>query len=109
VMTGGTGDDVFVFDNLAIGGIDKILDFDGTHDLLKFDDAVFTALAGGLSADNLVVGARASAQDSNDFLLFDTNKHQLLYDADGNGAETAVAIVTLAGVNTVHVDDFWVF
>ena len=109
VMTGGSGDDVFVFDNLAIGDIDKILDFDRTHDLLKFDDAVFTALAGGLSSDNFVVGARAVAHDNNDFLLFDINKHQLLYDADGNGAGAAITVVTLAGVNTVNVDDFWVY
>jgi uncharacterized delta-60 repeat protein len=109
VMTGGAGDDVFVFDNLAIGGIDKVLDFDGTHDLLKFNEAVFTVLADGLSSDNLVVGARATAHDSNDFLLFDSNKSVLSYDADGNGAGVAVAIVTLAGVNTVHADDFWVF
>ncbi len=109
VMSGGSGKDVFVFDNLAAGSIDKILDFDGTHDLLKFDDAVFTALAGGLSSDNLVVGARAVAHDSNDVLLFDSNKSVLSYDADGNGAGAAVALVTLAGVNTVHVDDFWFF
>ncbi|HJV25538.1 MAG TPA: calcium-binding protein [Aromatoleum sp.] len=95
-IVAGLGDDVFVFDNVAVGGMDNIADFNAAEDLLAFDTDVFTSLAGGFIADNLVLGKVAA--DANDFLILDGGK--LFYDADGNGAGAAVQIANLKGVLT---------
>lgn len=96
-LTGGAGADVFVFDNLASGGADKILDFKLSEgDTLVFDATVFTALAGGIDADNLRVATKAKALDGDDYLLFAT-KGKLYYDADGSGADKAILLAGIKG------------
>ena len=104
-LTGGAGNDSFVFDNLAQGGIDSIADFLTLSDVLVFEDSVFTSLAGGIAAENLVVGAGAVAQDGNDFLIFNTKGGKLYYDADGNGAGAAIQIAALKGVTTLDISN----
>lgn len=94
-LNGGGGDDVFVFDNLAAGGKDLVKDFNVADDFLAFDTDVFTALAGGITADNLVIGK--AALDTNDFLVFDTQGGKLYYDADGSGGQSAVQIAIVKG------------
>ncbi|HJV25539.1 MAG TPA: calcium-binding protein [Aromatoleum sp.] len=95
-ITGGLGHDTFVFDNVGVGGIDNVADFNAADDILAFDTDVYTSLAGGITADNLVLGK--VALDANDFLILDGSK--LFYDADGNGAGAAVQIANLKGVLT---------
>lgn len=104
-LTGGAGNDSFVFDNLAQGGIDSISDFLTLSDVLVFEDSVFTSLAGGIAAENLVVGAGAVAQDSNDYLIFNTTGGKLYYDADGNGAGAAIQIAALKSVTTLDISN----
>ncbi|BAL22608.1 calcium-binding protein [Azoarcus sp. KH32C] len=95
-IVGGLGIDTFVFDNVSAGGMDNIADFNAAEDLLAFDTDVFTSLAGGVAADEVVFGK--TALDANDFLILDGSK--LFYDADGNGAGAAVQIANLKGVLT---------
>ncbi|MBD5801764.1 Hemolysin, chromosomal [Azoarcus sp. Aa7] len=95
-INGGAGSDVFVFDNLAVGGKDVINDFNVAEDFFAFDTTVFTSLAGGITAENVVVGDRASAVQTDDFLIFDTRGGKLYYDADGS--DTAFAAVQIAVV-----------
>lgn len=104
-LTGGAGNDSFVFDNLAQGGMDSISDFLTLSDVLVFEDSVFTSLAGGIAAENLVVGAGAVAQDDNDFLIFNTAGGKLYYDADGNGAGAAIQIAALKSVTTLDISN----
>lgn len=94
-LTGGAGADVFVFDNLAIGGKDTIMDFNAAEDVIAFDVDVFTALAGGVVAENFVIGK--AALEADDHLVLDTMGGKLYYDADGNGAQTAVQIAVVKG------------
>jgi len=105
-LTGGLGIDSYVFDNLAQGGADTITGFVTLSDVLVFDDAVFTSLVGGVASTNLVVGAGAVAQDSDDYLIFNTKGGKLYYDADGSGAGGAIQIATLKSVTSLNVSDF---
>ncbi len=107
-LTGGNGSDLFIFDNLAINGFDTISDFSNENDSLIFDGTIFTALAASLSPDNLVVGPKAKALDSNDYLIFDTKGNKLFYDADGNGAAAAIQIAKLVGVSNLDIGDLFV-
>ncbi|WP_407279398.1 calcium-binding protein [Aromatoleum evansii] len=95
-INGGAGLDVFVFDNLAVGGKDTIKDFNAGEDFLAFDTSVFTSLSGGIAAGNVVIGDRATAAQADDFLIFDTRGGKLYYDADGS--DTAFAAVQIAVV-----------
>lgn len=94
-VSGGSGSDYFVFDNVADGGFDTISDFSAADDMLIFDAAVFTALSGGVAADNLYFGA--AAQDADDYLVFNASGGKLYYDADGNGSGALIQIAVLKG------------
>ena len=94
-ISGGAGFDVFVFDNVAVGGFDTIADFSAADDMLMFDASVFTALVGGVGAGNLRFGT--AAQDADDYLIFNTSGGKLYYDADGSGIGSAVQIAVLKG------------
>ncbi|MBM7061488.1 hypothetical protein JQX08_12305 [Pseudomonas sp. UL073] len=109
-LTGGLGADRFVFDNLATGGFDTIMDFRvGEGDQLVFDSTVFTSLAGITNpAGHLVSGPKAVAQDANDYLVYDTTGQKLYYDADGSGAGKAIQIAIVKGAPDLNSDSFWV-
>ncbi|MCK9987482.1 MAG: hypothetical protein AzoDbin1_03954 [Azoarcus sp.] len=93
-INGGGGSDVFVFDNLAVGGKDLINDFNAAEDFFALDTTVFTSLAGGITDANFIAGKTAAAAD--DYLIFDTQGGKLYYDADGS--DTAFAAVQIAVV-----------
>ncbi len=96
-LTGGSGADSFIFDNIATGGADKIMDFklsDG--DVFAFDADVFTSIASGVTAENVVFSAKPKAVEEDDYLLFST-KGKLYYDADGSGSGSAVLIAGVKG------------
>jgi Ca2+-binding RTX toxin-like protein len=128
VLTGNAGADHFVFGLVhtmtvsgasttvqtytdvasALTGVDTITDFTSGTDIIDLNDDLFTALASGITVDNLVVGAGVTAADADDFLLFDTSTGVVSYDADGAGAGAAVQFATLLGVSTVTAADFHV-
>ncbi|GAB1391860.1 hypothetical protein MASR1M60_00230 [Rhodocyclaceae bacterium] len=91
----GTGMDVFVFDTLAPGGADILEQFNADEDKFAFDADLFGSFADGFSSDNLVVGAKAKASNYDDYLLFDTKKGKLYFDADGVGRDKPILLVTI--------------
>lgn len=93
-LSGGAGNDYFVFNegNFAAVGIDKISDFATGADQLWFDTDVYTALA-GITSDHFTTAATG---DANDVLIYTGGK--LYYDADANGAEAAVLIANVKGL-----------
>jgi serralysin len=96
-LTGGSGADSFVFDNLAVGGADTISDFSAPQgDKLVFDTKIFTSLADGIKASNIVIGAKVRAYNSDDYLLL-TTKGRLYYDADGSGSGAAIQVAGIKG------------
>lgn len=94
-LDGGEGSDRFIFDTAAsAGNVDHISSFTVGSDRIRLDDAVFGALGTGyLSAATFRVGS--SAQDADDRIVYDNETGTLYYDADGNGAGSAIAFAVL--------------
>jgi Ca2+-binding RTX toxin-like protein len=109
-LSGGTDADIFVFNylNSIDADADAISDFTEA-DTLKFDTTVFVPLVGATS-ENLAIDKLTENLDTNDYLVYDSKKGILYYDADGSGtASTAVKIVALKGTDaktTFAFDDF---
>lgn len=102
-LRGGAGADQFVFDSAlnGVSNVDQVLDF-AAGDRLVLDDAIFAALAGGVTAAHLASGAGLSAATTaSQHLLYDTGSGALYYDADGAGgsAATLFAVLHLANGN----------
>ncbi|WP_201863600.1 calcium-binding protein [Microvirga soli] len=116
-LTGNAGSDIFVFDakpNTKTNR-DKITDFNVKDDTIWLDNKVFTKLgkAGSesnpaqLKKDFFVKGSKA--KDKNDYVIYDSKKGVLSYDADGSGTKyAAVEIATLSKKLGLTYKDFFV-
>ncbi len=62
MLTGGNGNDAFIFNQaLAATNVDEVTDFSVPHDIMHLDNAVFTGLAAGaLAAGAFHIGAHAA-------------------------------------------------
>ena len=103
ILTGGTGNDLFKF--TTAGHIDTVTDYNVANDTIQLENAVFTALAatGTLVASRFRIGTQAV--DADDSIIYDSVAGKLLYDADGNGAGTAVQIATIGvGLSMTNAD-----
>jgi Ca2+-binding RTX toxin-like protein len=103
-LTGGTGADTFVFDQIGGEG-DTIADFQSGVDRIQVSA---TGLGGGLvpgaiSAGQFTLGSIAT--DSDDRFLYNVSTGTLLFDADGVGATVPVLVVNLAGTPTLTAAD----
>jgi Ca2+-binding RTX toxin-like protein len=92
VLTGGIGSDVFRFGektSVSFINSDTITDFSANEgDVIELDNVIFDKLVkrGALSADNFVANVHGAAQDTDDYIVYDTDTGKLYYDSDGNGA-----------------------
>ncbi|MCC2675796.1 MAG: hypothetical protein K0R58_2743 [Ramlibacter sp.] len=108
VLAGGSGADDFLFDCLSRLDNDRIVDFSIAEDTIQLDTGVFTAFSGatgGIGAGNFVANATGTAQDANDFLVYETDTGKLFYDADGSGSGAAVQIALVGtdlGLTSAH-------
>jgi Ca2+-binding RTX toxin-like protein len=109
-LTGGAGEDTFNFNTAldAATNVDTISDFNDADDTVQLDNVVFTALAatGALASGFFRANATGTAQDSNDYIVYETDTGKLFYDADGNGAGAAIQFATLAGNPVITAADF---
>ncbi|MDO9104182.1 MAG: putative Ig domain-containing protein, partial [Methylovulum sp.] len=104
-LTGGNGKDGFVFNTALTGGMDTVTDFSPVADTIRLDNSIFSQLTdtGRLKAENFVIAS--AAQDSNDYLVYQSGTGTLFYDADANGVGAAVAIAKLGvNLNLGHAD-----
>lgn len=109
-LTGGVGQDDFVFDTvLNADNVDTITDFNVRDDTIRLENAIFSKLSktGMLSSAYFRSNSGGLAQDSNDYILFDTATGKLYYDADGNGVLQGAHFATLVDLTgTITRSDF---
>lgn len=104
-LLGQAGADTFVFDLApAAGNADVIMDF-ATEDSFRLKGNLFGLASGALRPDALVFGA--TAQDSNDRIVYDQSTGRLWADHDGSGAGAAVLFATLANHAVLTAADFF--
>lgn len=110
ILQGDAGADVFRFQAAlnASSNVDSILDFGSGVDTIQLENALFGKLTalGELKAANFFAGEGGYAQDTNDFILYDTDTGNLSYDPDGSGSLAAVPFVTLVGHPSISSADF---
>jgi Ca2+-binding RTX toxin-like protein len=97
-LTGGDGLDCFYFDTKpGSSNLDTITDFTSGTDKIYLSQSIFTKLTAGALPNTafLSTSATGKALTPNQYLIF--NGSQLLYDADGSGRGSAVAIATIVG------------
>jgi Right handed beta helix region/RTX calcium-binding nonapeptide repeat (4 copies) len=114
ILNGGAGKDIFVFDTkTGSTNVDKIVDFNVADDSIYLDNAIFSKLgSGSLSSprklDRSYFEAKAAADDSNDYILYNKATGSLSYDADGSRSGKAVEIAKLAAGLNLTYNDFYV-
>ena len=98
--------DQFVYRRPADGG-DTITGFTpGTDRLLVYSPNFGGLPNGALAAGNFALNSPA---DGDDRFVFNTADSTLFFDADGNGAGTAVAVAALTGVTALSAGDIRLF
>lgn len=99
-LYGRGGSDTFSFSEAGQGNADVIWDFDAT-DFIKLDARVFT----GLATANGVLDASAftttGPDDASAHIIYSRETGMLSYDADGNGAGSAVDIAFIGRYSQV--------
>jgi Ca2+-binding RTX toxin-like protein len=85
-----------------------VTDFASGADSLRFSGTVFSALgaAGQLGADAFFAGT--AAHDATDRIVYDSASGNLFYDADGNGAGSAVLVANIGVGTALAATDLWV-
>jgi serralysin len=87
--------------------IAKIVDFSVLEDTIHLDNAVFSGLVeGALAAGAFAFGKKALEAD--DRILYNANKGELLFDADGAGGSKAKVFATIGKNLALTADDFLV-
>ena len=113
-LIGSTGKDVFVFDTKLNKktNLDRIVDFSVKDDTIWLDNAIFKKLGKGTELKpgklNKKFFSLGSAKDKDDYLVYDSKKGVLFYDADGSGKAKAVEIATLKKGLKMTTADFMV-
>ncbi|MFI0843492.1 hypothetical protein [Mesorhizobium sp. IMUNJ 23232] len=108
-LNGLGGTDTFVFSaTIGATNIDTIADFSAAADTIELENAIFTKLTatGALAVGNFRANASGVAVDANDHIVYETDTGKLFYDADGNGAGTAIQFAQLSGNPVLTAADF---
>ena len=95
-LTGRAGADKFVF-NTKFGStnVDTITDFVSGEDVLVISKKIAKKLAKNFTEDNFVYSNKA--EDSNDYLIFNSENNTLYYDADGSGNKFSAVEIVVVG------------
>jgi Ca2+-binding RTX toxin-like protein len=103
------GADTFRFANAVVAANrDVVVDFSAVDDTLQLENAVFTKLTtvGALGAQFFVANTTGTAQDADDYIVYNTTTGALFYDTNGSGAGAGVQFATLSGVPGITAADF---
>jgi Ca2+-binding RTX toxin-like protein len=105
-MSGGAGNDSFVFESAA-DARHQVEDFASGVDKIRLDATNMTELgaSGNFAAGDARFHIGAAAHDADDRVIYNSTTAELFYDADGSGAGAAELIATLqAGATVVATD-----
>lgn len=95
-LTGGAGKDAFVFNTkLSSTNVDTINDFVSGEDVLVISKKIAKKLAKSFTEDNFVSSNKA--EESNDYLIFNSENNTLYYDADGSGNKFSAVEIVVVG------------
>ena len=101
ILTGGTGNDTFVFNTPldATTNVDTITDFSG-GDKIALSKSIFKAFAKDktIATEQLVYGDKTIEND--DYLIYDQAAGKLYYDADGSGTKSKPIQIAIIGTDT---------
>lgn len=102
-LTGGAGNDHFVFEQAGSGT--HVTDFASGTDKIRLDATTMTALGttGNFSAGDERFHAGAAAAEADDRIIWNAVTEELLYDADGSGSGAAQLITHVTG-NVIATD-----
>jgi Ca2+-binding RTX toxin-like protein len=97
ILSGGAGQDAFVFDTFLMLGnnVDLVTDFTVGMDRIVLENDVFAGLARGKLPAGLFRDGNA-ALDANDRILYDSPTGTLYFDFDGAGAILATEFAILS-------------
>ena len=103
-VTGGAGSDQFIISARNHRG-DTITDFAPGEDRIVISANAFENVltVGVLRAEEFTIGD--SAQDGNDFLIYNPSTGVLTFDEDGNQGEAPIEVLTLENNPTIGVQD----
>jgi Ca2+-binding RTX toxin-like protein len=115
-LIGGDGADWFIFDSTrSTKNLDSIRDFAPGTDKIVLSATFHKNLKGSaagspITAENLVIGPGAKAEQRNHYLIWDTTAKTLSYDADGGGRGMPIpfAKIELVGALAPSASDFLV-
>ncbi|MCE8539371.1 hypothetical protein KBY27_18095 [Ruegeria pomeroyi] len=95
ILNGGSGADEFRFDTAlnASTNVDTIENYSITDDWISLDDSVFGAIGSSLSSSEFHIGS--SAQDADDYIIYNQTTGALYYDEDGIGGAAQIQFATL--------------
>lgn len=103
-LIGGSGRDFFVVDSNQLSIPDFFSDFSSVDDVIRLDGNLFSPLGSGVFFDMLTFGN--SAQDSNDFLIYDNSSGSLFFDSNANGSGGQVLIASFNPGQSLNVLNF---
>ena len=109
IMAGGNGADTFVFTTAlnAATNLDTISDFVAVDDTMQLANAIFTALAGTITASDFLINGTGVAATAAQNIIYNSSNGALFYDADGTGAIAAIQFATLTGAPAgLTISDF---
>ena len=111
-LYGGQGQDTFVLSAglNASTNKDTIADFVAIDDVIHLENSIFTKLSavGTLDINFFKSNSNGTAEDANDYILYNSTTGALSYDADGNGVGGAIAFAVLGASThpTINYMDF---
>jgi Ca2+-binding RTX toxin-like protein len=103
-LYGGNDADTYVFSTAIGGGNIDVVAFSVVEDTIELSLAIFSAFGATLDASELRIGS--AAVDADDYIIYDPVTGALYYDADGDGAGSAVQFATLGTGLALTFNDF---
>ena len=107
VLTGGSGDDTFIFNAALTSNVDRIRDFRASDDTFQLDNAVFTGLTDGALSAGAFAFSSATAE-ADDRVIYDQGTGNLFFDADGGARDNQTLFATLTNKASITASDFFV-